>query len=298
MANQNNSAKQGLWDKIVMWYASKAYAVGIVYSLGASVVIIGALFKILHWPGASYVLMVGMFTEALLFTLGIFEKPHAAYHWEHVFPQLIGDETKELKGGSGTPSVAAGSQVNALPEEEIKALKEGIANLGKTAQQLASIGEIAETSVKLNAAMNKASEGLQTASAGITQNLDKASVAAEQVAVAYQTVSAEMQTVVNTTKVYGKGIEQVSSYIASLNSVYELQLKDLNAQQSAFKQQTEKVNAVSAIIDKMTKETEQMQQSASASLKASEQMQESQQKLAQQIATLNQVYGNMLNALA
>ena len=149
MANQNNPQELKGWDKVVAWYARHSYAVNMVYSLGASVVIVGALFKILHWPGASYVLMVGMFTESFLFMLGIFEKPHPVYNWENVFPQLIGHEEKEILGGTGNPGDVNGTPGKetidtSLPESELKALKEGIQNLSKTAEQLASIGEVAD----------------------------------------------------------------------------------------------------------------------------------------------------------
>ena len=80
------------WDKVVAWYARHAYAVNMVYSGGASIVIIGALFKIMHWPFAGTILTIGMMTEALLFGIGIFEKPHAVYNWENVFPQLRGKD--------------------------------------------------------------------------------------------------------------------------------------------------------------------------------------------------------------
>ena len=49
---------------------------GMAYGFGASVVIIGALFKIQHYPGASVMLMIGMFIEAILFALSAVEKPH------------------------------------------------------------------------------------------------------------------------------------------------------------------------------------------------------------------------------
>ena len=62
--------KQGLWGKIQDWYAQPGIqmAVGMVYSIGAAVVIVGALFKIMHWPGAGVMLTAGMMTEAILFT--------------------------------------------------------------------------------------------------------------------------------------------------------------------------------------------------------------------------------------
>ena len=65
-----NKEKKG---GFLAWYESYQgkRVTGIVYSVGAAVVIIGALFKILHWPGASAVLMIGMFTEAFLFTIGV-----------------------------------------------------------------------------------------------------------------------------------------------------------------------------------------------------------------------------------
>jgi len=64
-----------------VWYNRPAiqHAVQVVYSLGASVVIIGALFKILHWQGASVVLSIGMFTEAFLFALSALERPFKTY---------------------------------------------------------------------------------------------------------------------------------------------------------------------------------------------------------------------------
>ena len=89
-------AAQGFVAKFMHWYESYdgKNIVNIVYSAGASVVIIGALFKILHWPGASQVLMIGMFTEAFLFLIGTLEHPHPEFHWENVFPQLLEYGTK------------------------------------------------------------------------------------------------------------------------------------------------------------------------------------------------------------
>lgn len=84
-----NAKKKG---GFMEWYESYQgkKVTGMVYSLGASVVIIGALFKILHWPGANITLMIGMFTEAFLFGIGILDKPHQDFHWDNVFPQLLG----------------------------------------------------------------------------------------------------------------------------------------------------------------------------------------------------------------
>lgn len=58
------------------------------YSIGAAIVIWGALFKILHLPGGSLLLSIGMGTEVLMFILSAFDTPPKTYHWEEVFPVL------------------------------------------------------------------------------------------------------------------------------------------------------------------------------------------------------------------
>ena len=115
---EQGQEKKGLWGKIQDWYAQPGIqmAVGMVYSIGAAVVIVGALFKIMHWPGAGVMLTAGMMTEAILFTIGIFEKPHATYHWEHVFPSLVEEEANPLNisgnigGGAGVGVAMANAQ--------------------------------------------------------------------------------------------------------------------------------------------------------------------------------------------
>ena len=81
----------GAWAKFMHWYESYQgkRIVGVVYSFGAAVVIVGALFKIMHWPGASIVLVSGMVTEAFLFVIGALDKPHPEFNWSNVFPQLL-----------------------------------------------------------------------------------------------------------------------------------------------------------------------------------------------------------------
>ncbi|MDR3268665.1 MAG: gliding motility protein GldL [Tannerella sp.] len=58
------------------------------YSWGASIVIIGAMFKLLHLPYGNEILFVAMITESLVFFISAFEKPNDDYNWEEVFPVL------------------------------------------------------------------------------------------------------------------------------------------------------------------------------------------------------------------
>ena len=304
------AAKQGLWDRFMHWYESYdgKNKVNIIYSAGASVVIIGALFKILHWPGASTVLMIGMFTEAFLFLIGTLEHPHPEFHWDNVFPQLLEYGTKpELleekskmprptllgAGVAGGPQVAAagfagpagaaepaGAKVPQLKEGDLQALKDGIADLAKTATQFAELGKVAQTGVKLNDKL-MAAEAATTeyaaklATVGLaTDNLTQAT---SGLSGAYAQIGADMKSVAEETKAYKAGVEQVGKSIASLNSVYELQLQSVNAQMEAQK------SAASA-----AKEAAEAQLAFANGAK----------QLQKQVADLNGIYGNMLNALA
>jgi gliding motility-associated protein GldL len=291
--------KQGLGARFMHWYESYQgkNVVNIVYSAGASVVIIGALFKILHWPGASQVLMIGMFTEAFLFLIGTLEHPHPEFHWENVFPQLLEYGTKpellEEKShqprptllGAGTaegpqtigtmtttttrPAASepvSSAKVPTLKDEDLKALKEGIADLAKTATQFAELGKVAQTGGKLGeklAAAEVATESYATATASLAQS--------------YARVSGDMQNIAEETKAYKAGVEQVGKSIAALNTVYELQLQSVNAQTEA-----QKAAAAAA------KESAEAQVAFAAGAK----------QLQKQVASLNDIYGNMLNALA
>lgn len=73
------------------------------YGLGAAVVILGALFKLMHWPGASLMLIVGLGAEAAIFALSAFEPIGDDLDWSLVYPELAGGQAgakgkKEVKG--------------------------------------------------------------------------------------------------------------------------------------------------------------------------------------------------------
>merc|ERR1711965_757435 len=71
-----------------------------VYGLGAAVVIIGALFKIMHWPYANPMLIAGLVTEALVFTISAFEPVDDDLDWSLVYPELAGGMGKDRDKGS------------------------------------------------------------------------------------------------------------------------------------------------------------------------------------------------------
>ena len=88
---------------------------GYVYGFGAAVAIIGALFKILHLPGASIMLIAGLGVEALIFALSSFEPPHEMPDWTLVYPELIGLEPEDGHGG-GHHSHSGGGHPGSKPK--------------------------------------------------------------------------------------------------------------------------------------------------------------------------------------
>lgn len=275
------------------WYESyKGKRVtGIIYSVGAAVVIIGALFKILHWPGASAVLMVGMFTEAFLFMIGTLDAPHPTYAWEQVFPQLVSlehgcepnlyaevsqREKPTLLGGMGGNGGNGGGvslPAGALSDKDQASLSEGIQKLAKTAAQLNDLGKVAEGTAKLGEKMEIAGNAMEKFAASATNMSGQ-------------------------TEAYEKGLNAVNANLNNLNAIYELQLKNVQAQADALKQQADKTNAATAQVELMAEDLKKAAAATSAAAKSSESFEAAAKQLAAQVADLNKVYGNMLSALA
>ena len=118
---------------------SKKQLFNMVYGLGASVVIIGALFKILHWElgplTGDFLLAVGLITEALIFAISAFEPVNEEYDWSLVFPELTTGQSKggknSAKEGQRTKDILSGKLDDLLKEANIdsqlfSSLKEGI----------------------------------------------------------------------------------------------------------------------------------------------------------------------------
>ncbi len=313
MAEQGTAKhKQTAWGKFMHAYESYKgkQVVNCVYSLGASVVIIGALFKIMHFPGAGPILMTGMITEAFLFMIGCFEKPHPEFHWGNVFPQLLEYGTKPeileaaqarprpslLGAGVGGDTVGDKKQANvpALSEQDMESLRSGINELAKTAVQLSELGKVATATTKLTEKMEAATEAA-----------DKFSVAGkaiseqgENLSATYAQVVADMQKVATGTKAYEQRITTIASQLANLNAIYELQVKAVQAQVDAYHTQTDKVTTSSAQVDALTANVKKMTDATAEAIKSQEAYEIGVKKLATQVADLNKVYGNMLNALA
>ena len=286
------------------WYESYQgkKVVGAVYSLGASVVIIGALFKIMHFPGAGAMLMVGMGIEALLFALGCLDKPHTEFHWNNVFPQLLGHgadpELLEEMKSRPCPTLMGGAtgaetSTPALDAKELESLKAGVANLAKTASQLNELATVTTATNNLTAKLDAASQAAEQFAQAGKNVVEKSS----ELGNTYTQVSEDMQKVVAGTKAYENQVVAVGAQLQKLNAVYELQLNTLQAQVDAYKAQTEKIAGVTTQVETMVANVQTMNTVAFEALKSQEAYAAGAKQLANQVADLNKVYGNMLNAL-
>lgn len=267
-------ASQKKQSAFMAWYESYKGQrfVGMVYSLGASVVIVGALFKILHLAGASQMLFVGMMTEAVLFAIGCFDKPHVNYHWEEVFPQLLGtgadpkvlaekaNQPRPTLLGSGVAKAAgADVDVKTLSDGDMTAMKDGISNLAKAANQLADLGKVAASTAKLG---------------------EKAEAAAEAADKFAQTASA-----------LGANNEKLNASIAACATNMEGAVAGSMAYKEAVEAAGKSAVAFSADADKI-------HAAMAEAAKAGAEYEAGAKKLAKQISDLNGIYGNMLNAIA
>ena len=280
-----------------VWNSPKVKRIiGAVYSLGASVVIIGAMFKILHLPGAGVTLGIGMVTEAILFAIGIFDAPHVDYHWDHVFPALTAKEPNPLNynGTIGGNGLSGGGNfggpmllgMEKLSESEAKSLTESIKNMSETAAQLANISRVAGLTDSYASNLNKASE----AAALFAEKQTKLDEASSSLLSSYSGIASNMASAQDNTKAFAERASELSKNLGSINTAYELQLKGIQSQASAIESQNAKINAV-------TTEFEKLQSAVNASAKNMDAYRTMTDQLAKNISDLNNVYGNMLNAL-
>lgn len=147
-----------------------------LYGWGASLVILGALFKILHWPGANIMLMLGMCTESIIFFFSAFEPPHVEVDWSIVYPELSfmysgghkpekKTDKKDKKEGEATTPVEALNKMFAesgIDNVLIKNLGEGMKKLGENANQMSKLTDGTAANEEFASNLKKASSHITT----------------------------------------------------------------------------------------------------------------------------------------
>ena len=308
-----------------------------LYGLGASVVIIGALFKIQHWPMAGLMLTVGLLTEAIIFFFSAFEPLHEEIDWTLVFPELaglppeegrervaahrasgssvapasvpVGDSTVGIAGGQsiapttvpaggvtagiggniiysggGGGSVAALSKFDEilnsaeLTPDLLKNLGVGMKKLGEATANMNAMVDVSNASAKYLETVNSANSSLENLAATYKSTTDILNSSSAN----YQKVADAITVIDEGGKSYQKQIEALNKNLAALNTAYELQKKGAD----------DHVRESATLYNELQVLVKNLADSAEDTKKYRDQV----TKLNDNLAALNNVYGNMLSA--
>ena len=270
------------------FFASKGYKnlMKYVYGYGAAIVIIGALFKIQHWPGADIMLIAGLSTEAIIFGLSAMEPLHAEPNWAVYYPYLLPEDERpegqdinafpkphEIAGGKGsgggtTEMVAEMMEKAKIDQALLDRLGNAMRDLSNNAEQLKSVSSAA------------------SATDSYVSSLEEASKKMSSLSEAYERASSSIAGLTSNTAdgaSFGEQMQKVSTNLAALNNVYELQLQGSSAHLEATQG--------------FQKQVADMMQNLSASVEDTKLYRENMAMLAQNLTDLNNVYGNMLKAM-
>ncbi|MDQ3072055.1 MAG: gliding motility protein GldL [Bacteroidota bacterium] len=242
-----------------------------IYGLGAAVVILGALFKILHLPLANEMLMVGLITEAGIFAISAFEPVKEEVDWTLVYPELAGmDPKKGLKEDkkSLTQELDKMLEEARIEQGTINRLGESLRSLTDNVNGMANVSDAA-------LATNEYAQNVKIASSSVQQLNTSYSKAIEAIEELGKTgdVSAE----------YFEQVNSVTQKLSSLNSIYEVELQESN-------NHLHKMNQFYGTLSKAM-------EGLSDSEEAVNTMRGEFDRLNQNLSTLNNVYGNMLSAM-
>ncbi len=199
-----------------MGFLSKK-AMNFAYGMGAAVVIVGALFKLMHWPGASVMLIVGLGTEALIFGLSAFDPVDQELDWSLVYPELAGGQAKKREVKED-PKDAQGllSQKldNMLKEAKIDA--ELMASLGNSIRNFEGAAKGISPTVDAIASTKKYSEEMNMAAAQM-ESLN--SLYKIQLESASRNAQINNEVAENNLKLKDQ-MQSLTSNLSSLNNVY------------------------------------------------------------------------------
>ena len=302
------------------------------YSWGAAVVIIGALCKIVHVPYANVILGISLSFEALVFVLSGFELPMSNYHWEDVFPVLksmnpldrpdfskgggvnlegaiqgglgggtivIGDMSGANAGanagavpsGSGvyqasppTPQARVSSGMAAmgidLSEKDAEMLTESIKKLNSAAEQIAKMADLSDVTKSYIDQIAVASQNLEKFSE-VTGSLGEVSgsLISSCKVIAGHTEEGSEQTPVS----YVENMTKLNENLSGLNQFYETQLSGIKSQMDTILHINAGLNRIRDLYD--------------SSIVDSAAFRNENERMAQLLAQLNQVYSRMLQAM-
>ncbi|RSK30269.1 type IX secretion system motor protein PorL/GldL [Hymenobacter metallilatus] len=248
-----------------------------IYGIGAAVVIIGALFKILHLPGADLMLIIGLGTEAVIFFLSAFQPNPKEVDWALVYPELSegydpstnSNKFVEQNNGTGLTRKLDDmlKDANVTPEA-IASLGQGLNRLSTTTQQLSTLSDATSATDEYTTKVRNAAQSLERIN--------------ESYSATAQAMTA-MADATNDAREYHVQVQNVTKNLGALNAVYEMELQDANTH---LKSMNKFYGTLAQAMENLTeagKETDQFKQEVTS--------------LTTNLSSLNRVYGNMLNAM-
>ncbi|NOW98454.1 gliding motility protein GldL [Mucilaginibacter sp. SG564] len=255
----------------------KPYGIGNVISWGATIVIIGLLFKIQHWPMASTFITVGLGMEAFLFLLLGFQREDKDIDWVRVYPELSEDFSGELPKATARPVASNSSNTQALDKmledakigpDLVRSLGDGLRTFGDKVAAISRVTDAGEATI------------------AFTDKVKTASASYDKLSTAFDKASANLSELANSnvdSKVYHEQVTKLGRNLSELNAVYELELQDSSAHLKSM--------------NNFYKNLSLTMNNFNESLDDSKQFKEEVGRLAKNLASLNSVYGNMLTAM-
>lgn len=246
-----------------------------LYGFGAAIVIIGAMFKIQHWPGAGPMLVVGLSTEAVIFFFSAFEKPHEDPDWSLVYPELAGipGEGGGGHGHGGGKNLSASQELDKLLEdakigpELIESLGSNLRSLG---DNVAKMSNIADASIATEAYVGNVKKAAETVGT-LNDAYVKASASLGALIVDGDGVD------------FGSEMQKMASTVTELNTQYAKQLAGTKAFLESSTTVNEGMNELMGTLSQSVDDAKRYKTEVA--------------QLASNISSLNTVYGNMLSAM-
>ena len=281
------------------------------YSIGAAIVIWGALFKILHLPGGNTLLSIGMGTEVLMFVLTAFDRPPREYKWEKAFPDLDKDDDTEkaddeLMADATETEAAEDAGLEAADVEEAPAgpavaggIGGGTIIIGGTGgatydpaaasaaagSQPVIVGATSAAGLRADASTEVTAE--MTSLADEMRRLHESTAALNAVSdtllKSYKAITDNSEDITRTSAGYVEQLSDLNRNIQGLNTIYEIQLKSISSQLDSI----DRVNrGIKDIRDMYEKSAEQSQRYCQET-----------EKMARYMQQLNKVYEKMIHAM-
>lgn len=201
-----------------------------LYGWGASLVILGAMFKILHWTGADIMLIVGLTTEAVIFFFSAFEKPHQDYDWTLVYPELAGmddlegEEMSNRRGLTPTQELDNMLEEAKIDSELIESLGSGLRKFGDAAHKLNDTVDAASATKEYGEQISMATRNMESLNALYAVQLESSANHME----AQNNLMEKLNSSIEDSEKLTTEVNSLVSNMSKLNNVYGGMLSAMN----------------------------------------------------------------------